>query len=658
MASIGDDEKQTCLQKVLNASPGLKLLAMSALQLVSSILCLVFLYGEDDSFKQSVVNTGYFGINVTTARNIIFLTSVALLVLAVASGLVYRLSSREWVASLQKNAMSSFLDGVIYTTISASILSITFVYGDLPEESDTLVDKADGTGYLILPLIANAVMKLLLDAMHGNTYDGKGVGASLDDGRKVYESARGPAVTTMSALIIYTIVTSNFDFSTEGWEDGASSLFLLFFMGLYLAFAVMEKLGFVSRIKSVLQVNLTQALMQVLLILTGLYLGAQRSQEATFIAIGVLFVDSMQLGTLHAGQILKIQFNALPGTLYRLLQIVLGLWAFIIIRQDSAEVSEILALDASKMDNASYVKDNLPSLEVAGISDIIFAVGLAGAFVKILSILYVGKDIIKPSAEQTFRRFSTTALLLSTGYLWVGGSDFFSINDKSGLTFGNAEALFVVIVIGRVIDSILDHTYGEGKTSSYTETGLESRSVGLIKPDLATLLDYVSPYDLSTVSDGIADVGKERQFDTYGVHRPGADNIKSWFVLGGLISCVTFLGWFGHEAQSVIGNGEEVNTVRTNWTWAVVLVSLHLALVVIAILSDIIPMLNFFALSRSSAARLVVSTTVLSTLVILMKSTILVHPGSTIQFPNSQANNIIGALLSYIFADAMGADLL
>ena len=160
-----------------------------------------------------------------------------------------------------------------------------------------------------------------------------------------------------------------------------------------------------------------------------------------------------------------------------------------------------------------------------------------------------------------------------------------------------------------------------------------------------------------------------RPFDKKGIHRPGADNVRTWLTFGSLVASLAFISRYGVESQPLRGNivkaDASASTEQGYWSAAMALIVVHVVVVLSAIVSDLFKpddiggkIFNYLSLSRSALVRLVVSTIVICSLIILAKNTVLVDDSGTITMPDGPGNNLLGAIVTYLFADAMGAELL
>ena len=541
-----------------------------------------------------------------------------------------------------------------------TVAALWFIYVELPEDSESEIDKQNEGFLFLVPAIIFMFSKYVLDVLHSTQINAAELAARPKDSKDLsegfYESARGPAVTASTALLIYTVSVSGWD-TSSAWEDIGSESFLVLILAIYLGASILEKMAddlkpdgafrkVAESIKGFFGLNLTQICMYFLLISGAFFVGAQRSQESVFILIGILYLDAMQTGSLQRGEITKITANAFYGTLYRLLQVAVGLVSFIIIRQDGSEVSDVLSLKIDDLKNATKLEEEAILTTVKGFSDVVFGIGLAAAFVKILTVLYVTKDLIYPSAEQTFRRFSTTGLLFASSYLWLGGSDLLA--EASELDFTDVTFVFVSVIIIRVLDSYLNFWFEEKESWDGNTT------------QWAKFMAWAVWWDTSD---------SPRPFDKKGIHRPGADNVRTWLTFGSLVASLAFISRYGVESQPLRGNivkaDASASTEQGYWSAAMALIVVHVVVVLSAIVSDLFKpddiggkIFNYLSLSRSALVRLVVSTIVICSLIILAKNTVLVDDSGTITMPDGPGNNLLGAIVTYLFADAMGAELL
>ena len=194
--------------------------------------------------------------------------------------------------------------------------------------------------------------------------------------------------------------------------------------------------------------SLSQVALSFGLAFGGWFLAKQHDSAALVVVLGLLYLDGLQLGKLHKGEkvIDKSDSQLLTG-LFLTVQVFLG-------------VLGLIGLNVSDMKTTEFVKglnetqkldpDNAGSLE--GLTSVLYGVAVAASLIKIVSpFVGVSNDdasagfleIRSPSPRQTFRKFSSTGLLLASSILWIGGADY-TLPEDSKISTGLLQALFVL----------------------------------------------------------------------------------------------------------------------------------------------------------------------------------------------------------------------
>jgi hypothetical protein len=274
-----------------------------------------------------------------------------------------------------------------------------------------------------------------------------------------------------------------------------------------------------------------------------------------------------------------------------------------------------------------------------GLTSVLYGVAVAASIIKIVSpFVGVSNDdanagfweIRSPSPRQTFRKFSSTGLLLASSVLWIGGADY-TLPEGATISTGFATFLFVLALLNRLLESFIDSTVDDSQFSEGVGTAI---------------WDYVS-----WRKDDPKDEEESLNKTTY-------DNIRVWMVIGALATSFGLLVRYGEKSESSVWEGD-ASTKQGYFQAAYWLVLFHLILALLNVVGDFLAPAKKVAFSRSSAARFVVSTTAICALVITAAETgHLTSPSASVTAPDSAENNIIGALVTYIIADAVGAEFL
>ena len=249
--------------------------------------------------------------------------------------------------------------------------------------------------------------------------------------------------------------------------------------------------------------------------------------------------------------------------------------------------------------------------EHAASSPLLLGVAVASALVKIVGVTYIGKDLFKTSTEHHFRELASTGLLLSSAYLWS-----YPLDDSASSTV--AELFFAIGILCRFLDSILD----------FIMTGKDA-------------VKYIS-WD------------KEDE----GVESPTSDNPRVWLTLLSLVTSLVFAAMAMNDKFEDIkldGTGKAADKeLSDSMIVAVTFISVHVAVVLVGIISDAFAPAAIGALSRSKLIRFAVTTTVLSSLAVAAGS---IGFSTGVLSSDSTQADIISALVAYLFADVVGREL-
>lgn len=250
----------------------------------------------------------------------------------------------------------------------------------------------------------------------------------------------------------------------------------------------------------------------------------------------------------------------------------------------------------------------------AATTPLLFGVALASALTKLLGISYISKEMFKAGSENFFRSLASTGLLLTSAYLWSHPLD-----DSASQT--GAVLFFCLGIASRLLDSVLDFILHGGKNTS----------------------EYVA-WD------------SERD----ALQSPTVDNPRTWLTLGSLIVSLAFASMaMDKEWKKIEVDGAERNDVLgDSMITLVFFIALHVLVVLLVFAERILGKgtVDLLALSRSRFIRFAVSTVVLSALAVAAGQL-----GFDSADPVDSAgakSQILTSLVSYVFADAIGRELL
>lgn len=609
---IGEDAKS-----MLSKSLGL---TSAILSLVIATLSLIFLY--IDLPNQEYDGTAYYALSALGARNIIFVCAIIFAVTGVTSASVYVLGDNTYGANLYKSAIQAYQHNYLHTTISFVLLSLFFLYAGLPEDiaDGNKFDKATYGWAPLISWICAVVLKIMIEIAHSRYVQQEALAAS--DTKEFYTQSRLMGILTMSGVLVFTLVNFATDWGDFDWSSTGSGLVVLFEI-IYIGLQVLESSATPEESSKGLfgvGLSLAQISITVSYLFLGWFLATNKNISALFVCLMFVYLDGLQLGMLQKGEV-RLERGTLPK-LYRLLQVGLGLFAFIALVQNAngkLSTSEVIAM------NSTEIKDSTGHVEA--LTYVMYSVALAASIVKFVGGVFSLKDPIRsPSPEQVFRKFSSTALLISSTYLWIGGIDFHTaLPEEYKLSTGVSISIFVVALINRILDSFID-------------SSMDNDNMSTSKWD--EVWAFVSL----------------RDDDKKGLNKTTIDNVRLWMVYGALLASLGMLARYGNKNWSKIYQKD--NIVDRNYVASLVLIGAHILLVTVCILGTVFEPLKRVALSKSSAARLTVSTAVICCLVVLAGQSAAIVDQKHLKAPNSVENNIIGALVAYLFADALGAEFL
>lgn len=605
--------------------------------LAIAIFMWTFLYMDKPNQKYD--NTDYYGLTVLGARNILFTCSIILGVTALGSGLVYLVAKDSYGARLYSSAIEAYQHNFLHTTTSVLVLALWFVWSDLPKDSagTDIIDKTEFGWLPGLSVALALVIKILIEIKHSSYIEDEGPlkpDGSLREG--FFRTTRLMGLMVLTGVLLYMSVNFTPNWGNPDWKAGSSIAVAVIIM-IYIGLQALESTSEEDARKGLFGTGLmlSQLTLSVSYFFLGWFLSQNKNSGALFVCLMFLYVDGLQIGMIQKGKA-WLSDKSITG-LYRLVQIFLGLVGFIVLVEKTdgkLTTSDIHEMDIHNIGgtmNATAIANKEGYVEA--LSTVMYSVALAASVVKFAGGAFgLLGPVRSPSPEQVFRKFSSTALLISSTILWVGGADFLaSLPEEYKLNPSVALMLFIVALINRIIDSYVDSTMDDDPD--------------LQKSLVTRLMDFGSWY------------GDNRNDGEDGLNKASVDNVRTWMVLGALSLSLGLTARYGSKNWANI-DGKE-NLVERNYYTALVLICVHIAVVVAAIATSVVPKIDRLALSKSSLIRLIVSTSVLCSLVVLVGQTAgILDTGKHIEAPDSAENNIVGALVAYLFADALGAEFL
>ena len=595
------------------------------LSTVISIFLLIYLYSEVNSMTYS--GDGSFGINALGARNSIFAASVILAVTAL--GAVVARVGGNMAAKFYKSALTVYQENYLHTTVSVLVVSVFFLIATTSTEHDHYA-------LLIVSIICAFVLKALMEIRHSDFIMSQQYTTSLDGkvepNKDIFKIQFRGGVLVALLLLLYTLIkfAGQQDYSDLNSEAGSawSVIITIFVTGVCL---VLQPSGGILGSG----LSLSQVALSFGLAFGGWFLAKQHDSAALVVVLGLLYLDGLQLGKLHKGEkVVDSTDSKLLTGLFIGVQMLLGVLGLIGLNVSDIKTTEFVKglNETQKLD-----PDNKGSLE--GLTSVLYGVAVVSSMIKIVSpFVGVSNDdasagwleIRSPSPRQTFRKFSSTGLLLASSILWIGGADY-KLPKDAVISTGFATTLFVLALVNRLLESFIDSTVDDSKFQS---------GWGKI------IWDY-----FNWRKDDPEDEEESLDKTTY-------DNVRVWMVIGALATSFGLLVRYGEQAESSVWEGD-ASTKQGYFQAAYWLVFSHLVLALLNVIGDFFAPAKMVAFSRSSAARFIVSTTAICALVITTAETgHLVKPDASVTAPDSAENNIIGALVAYVIADAVGAEFL
>ena len=199
---------------------------------------------------------------------------------------------------------------------------------------------------------------------------------------------------------------------------------------------------------------------------------------------------------------------------------------------------------------------------------------------------------------------------------------------------GWAYLFFVLAILARFADSWTHHVLSKG----------------------VDLKSYVSWY-----------IGAEQQLEKAAVDMPTSDNPRVWLTLAALVSALWFASTVMNDDWDAIrldnytdASNQTVDAPlnekqSSGMITSVFFISLHVAVVVFGLLSEVIPAFEMVALSRSKLIRTAVTTTVIASLSV-SAGALTIGEAALLSSDSSEARMVL-AIVSYVVADTVGREL-
>lgn len=613
---------------------GVKLVDLSwVFKLTFAIFGFLFVFSTDST---DTVIAQPFGLHVLLARATIFFSSLMAAFIGVSDILVKvstRMPGLDIGLPTFEGVFSEYTAAFIHGATSLTIIASAFLWEEdlsLAKQlaNATVTDPArrndTSIAYLTLILIAAYVLKLWQELRHGaqqQTISDGQIGEVRDlTNYYSFKHARGPAITISVALLMYML--SNLPETTHWYDDlwGTPAYVLLV---AYIFAVAMERVAVKNNQEWVYGgshgIVIIGGITQALLFFTGTLVGNHMTQDSIVFALGVVVLDAMRVGY---GQAKPESAERALGAdktaiLYRLFQGLFGILAFTLITVTPHEQVDVINATTGVLIRTDVTQ--------AVAAPVLYGIGLASALVKVMSLLFLTKTLFKNGTENYYRELASTGLLFCSAYLWEHPLD-------ATLRPGWAYLFFVLAILARFADSFTHHVLARG----------------------VDLKSYVTWYLDDTMAPAAVDM-------------PTSDNPRVWLTLAALVSALWFSSTVMNDDWSNIRLDNHTNALNqtvdapankeqsSGMITAVFFISLHVAVVVLGLLSEAMPVLEVGALSRSKFIRTAVSTVVISSLSV-SAGALTIGESALLSSDSSEARMVL-AIVSYVVADTVGREL-
>lgn len=598
------------------------------LSLAITVFALMYLYPLDMDDIQ-FDGQEYWAVSALGARNAIFISSIVISVSVISAFLVNMCSKKilgikDDKVQIYKTGQELYDMNYLHTTLSVFIVAGWFLFWNLSGTgaTDAEQDKAYPGSFLLIATGIAHGLKMWLDIKYCAYVDD----VLETDGKVKFETGRqfGSIMAIMLSIYFLVAFAADIDFSNGDFSSEGSALLLVILLFSYsVVVSVEAKAENAADGWAKTGLAISQVLLYVIFVFVGGLLATHKTKEAVFVALIVLYLEGLQVGITQIGVEVK---GGMITYVYRFIQFFLGILAIVAITPTTSESSAKIATA-----DTANARGHLEAL-----STVLWGVGLASGVVKVFQASFL-EGLKSPSPVQTFRKFSSTGLLIASSALWVGGAGFTA---PSTLNTTFSTSLFVLALLNRLLDSFVDSSVDDF-------TDKQSGEAGFRTSDLKEL--FVAYFNWFLPEDG-ADSREKHPLDW-----PAFDNVRSWMVLASLGTSLGLLFQWSDVTKNLDGYAGV----------ACGLIILHMAVVVVALLDGVVPeswklklVTKYLSLSRSSAIRFVVSTTVICSLIVVASDSGDLVSAGHLMTGDHEENWIIGSLVAYLFADAVGAEFL
>ena len=629
----------------------------------ASVTSILYAY-LDKSSVSSMQGENYFAIKAALPLSIMAVMGCLLALLTLSSIAVEMLGKQQFNEWMKRNGdfaetfsmYSNVFRRHVLTLLSVSALFILF------DRNSTERYSTDGgvVTAAVFSLILSALGKLLCE-LHTRYEKTDNQSADLSTQSDDKKNAWDTILQLLPALVVSLLVFSFNEFNTNGFtesnsdnKDYASRLGIQITLICYFVF------NFVSG-TCLKDLKIWALASTYVLLVFGVWnLEVTSSETASISLLGLLILDiaNNMYSKENAENDMSRWSKAIVSRCVHLLVGIASLILLYVGMEDEEgtgigdNLNNTNLTRINKEFNMTAGASRIAAQNHTGINDhielpaavkIMRDVAFVSAIVKILGILFFAQTLKRFSAEATLRQMSTIGLLLSSSFVWA----YPIVNDTIDTsTDNNLEWVIFLGFAARIADMIQDVYVHQKYEYSYFWYLFECRR-------------------------------KQDDPEESDIETARADNPRSWFVISALGITIGMLSRVIDDSTDLVSNRSDK---QTHWDGvllsALILSVAHLLVALLQLLSEKIPedkdfrkKFRLFALSRSPAIRLVVTTTVLVLLGMLVSE--MGFPGlegedqyGLFKAKDAQKDSklsvtarqwhALGALVSYVIADLVG----
>lgn len=388
----------------------MKVLGVSSLIVNSAVSLLLVAY---PFVAQQVNVVKKFGINAISAQSLILIVGALLIGVNITVALAYFMSTDKFSSSRPFHMRyDAFVSRIRHSSLSIALVCCILLSGlnddDLTkyrfgfhnESSGYEALKPETNNMLLWVLIVSILVgKLFMELSHGE--DARELVAPLDlvsplSADFQFKHARGAALTTGGLLMVYTALQKNLS------GDYNTRLHALFSIAAYVVVVAVERAIVKFRKRKsewAWGYVFTGLASTAMLYFTSWYVVDAKDATSVLVVLGALMLDSMRVGYGQATND-KMGDPSEASNALVLLQVLL--------RLVQTGIGLVVLMAIERLDIKHFMT----------VTPILQGVALAAVSIKILSISYVGKAILRTGSENNFRNISSVGLIVSAFLLW------------------------------------------------------------------------------------------------------------------------------------------------------------------------------------------------------------------------------------------------